>query len=281
MAARTSALWRLRGRDHDLSARGMVMGVLNVTPDSFSDGGKFRDVNTAVEHGLRMIADGADILDVGGESTRPGAAPVILQDEMERVIPVIKKLRAYSDVLISVDTMKAEVARCAVDAGADIINDITGFRDEAMIQVAAQSEAALIIMHMQGTPQTMQARPSYHDVVSEVSTFFTQRSSVLQERGVARERLAFDPGFGFGKTLEHNLALLRSLSVLHENHGPLVIGVSRKSMIAHLLNDNRIENRDWPTVALTAWMRESGAQVVRVHDVKPNVEAMRMIEAIL
>jgi len=273
--------WRIRGIDLDLTERGLVMGVLNVTPDSFSDGGNYFDVKAAVAHGLKMIAAGADILDVGGESTRPGAAPVALEDELARVIPVITQLRAQSTVFISVDTMKAEVARCAVKAGADIINDITGFRDEAMIDVAIQSAAALIIMHMKGTPQTMQQNPVYEDVTGEVMAFFAQRNEELQKRGIACERIAFDPGFGFGKTLEHNLALLKALPDLCARGRPLVAGVSRKSMIARLLDDNRMESRDWPTVALTAWMRDAGANVVRVHDVKPNVEAMRVTEAVM
>jgi dihydropteroate synthase len=273
--------WSIRGIDINLTARGLVMGVLNVTPDSFSDGGNYFDVKAAVAHGLEMVAAGADILDVGGESTRPGAEPVALVDELARVIPVITQLRAQSSAFISVDTMKAEVARCAVKAGADIINDIAGFRDEAMIEVAIQSAAALIIMHMKGTPQTMQQNPVYEDVTGEVMAFFAQRNEELQQRGIAGERIAFDPGFGFGKTLEHNLALLKALPDLCARGRPLVVGVSRKSMIARLLDDHRMENRDWPTVALTAWMRDAGANVVRVHDVKPNVEAMRMTEAVM
>jgi dihydropteroate synthase len=273
--------WRIHDTAHDLASRGMIMGVLNVTPDSFSDGGEYFDPSRAVQHGLEMIADGANILDVGGESTRPGAQPVNEAEELRRVVPVIAALRKEASVLISVDTMKPAVARAALDAGADIINDVTGFRDAAMVDVAASSDAGLVVMHMQGEPRTMQAQPVYADVVGEVIAFFEERLRALGEAGIAPERVALDPGFGFGKTLEHNLALLHALPELHVRQRPLVVGVSRKSMIAKLLGDHAMEKRRWPTVALTAWMRDAGAEVVRVHDVKPNVEAMRMIEAIM
>jgi dihydropteroate synthase len=273
--------WRIRGINHDLSRQGMIMGILNVTPDSFSDGGQFVDHDKAEQHGLAMIADGAQIIDVGGESTRPGAQPVSLDDELRRVLPVIERLRRQSDVIISIDTMKAEVAKKAVAAGADIINDVSGLRDQAMLEVAVRSEAALIVMHMKGEPQTMQANPVYEDVVREVRDFFLAQMSRLQAAGIDPERIAFDPGFGFGKALEHNLSLLRNLESLRIDGRPLVVGVSRKSMIAKLINDPGMEQRFWPTVALTAWMRDAGAEIFRVHDVKANVEAMRMMEAIV
>lgn len=274
------SLWRIHRTVHDLRKRGMVMGILNVTPDSFSDGGRFFSVDTAVEHGLQMIADGADILDVGGESTRPGAQPVAMEEELRRVVPVIEGLRRETRALISIDTMKPEVARAALAAGADILNDVTGLRDPGMVEVAANSGAGVVVMHMQGEPRTMQSQPAYGDVVAEVRDFFVERLQSLEAAGVAPERIALDPGFGFGKTLEHNLALLRSLPGLRAQDRPLVVGVSRKSMIARLLGDNALEKRHWPTVALTAWMREAGAEIVRVHDVKANAEAMRMVEAI-
>jgi dihydropteroate synthase len=273
-------LWRIQETTHDLAVRGMVMGVLNVTPDSFSDGGRFFDPVQAVEHGLEMIAEGADILDIGGESTRPGAQPVDEVEERRRVTPVIKALRRETRALLSIDTMKPAVARAALEAGADIINDVTGFRDPAMTHVAAASRAGLIVMHMQGDPQTMQSHPVYADVVAEVAAFFEERLRTLSDAGIAVDRIALDPGFGFGKALEHNLALLRDLPRLHVQGRPLVVGVSRKTMIAKLLGDPALEKRRWPTVALTAWTREAGAEVVRVHDVRPNVEAMRMVEAI-
>lgn len=274
------SLWRIHDTTHDLASRGMIMGVLNVTPDSFSDGGKFFDPALAVSHALEMIAEGADILDIGGESTRPGAQPVDEAEELRRVVPAIQAIRRESKVLISVDTMKPTVAQAAIDAGADIINDVTGFRDAAMVRVAAESGTGLIVMHMQGDPRTMQANPVYVDVVAEVAAFFAERVATLGAAGIAPERIALDPGFGFGKTLEHNLALMKALPDLHVQARPLVVGVSRKSMIAKLVGDNSMEKRHWPTVALTAWMRDAGAEVVRVHDVKPNAEAMRMMEAI-
>lgn len=277
-----SFVWRIRDTDHDLSRRGMIMGVVNVTPDSFSDGGRFLDTGRAVEHALRLIEEGADILDIGGESTRPGAEPVDEDEELRRVLPVIRALRSATRTLISIDTMKASVARAALEAGADIINDVTGLRgDPAMSRVAAESSAGLVIMHMIGTPQTMQLQPHYEDVVAEVRTYFDERLQLLAQLGIAPERVALDPGFGFGKTLEHNLSLLRALPHLAESGRPLLVGVSRKSMIARLLENDRLECRDWPTVALTSHMREHGARLFRVHDVKPNAHALRMTEAIL
>lgn len=275
-----SRIWRIGNKQHDLSRRGMIMGVLNVTPDSFSDGGKYFDLQSAVTHALEMVAEGADILDIGGESTRPGADPVSAAEEIRRIVPAIEKLRAQTQALISVDTMKAEVARAAVAAGADIINDVTGFSNPDMVRAAAETGAGLILMHMQGTPRTMQANPVYADVVREVRGFFVSRLANLAGAGISPASVALDPGFGFGKSQEHNLALLRALPDLRVNDCALAVGVSRKSMIARLLQDNDPASRYWPTVALTAWMRDAGAEIIRVHDVKPNAQAMRMIEAI-
>jgi dihydropteroate synthase len=276
------SIWRINGTDLDLSQRGMVMGIVNVTPDSFSDGGRFLDTGRAVEHALQLISEGADILDIGGESTRPGAEPVEAAEELRRVLPVIRAVRSETKTLISIDTMKASVARAALEAGADIINDVTGLRaDPAMLRLASECDAGLIIMHMIGTPQTMQKLPHYDDVVGEVRTYFESRLRSLQQAGISSERIVLDPGFGFGKTLEHNLSLMRSLPDLAAGNRPIMAGVSRKSMIARLLESDEIEDRDWPTVALTAHARELGARLVRVHDVKPNVQALRMTEAIL
>jgi dihydropteroate synthase len=276
------SIWRIQGIDHDLSKRGMIMGIVNVTPDSFSDGGRFLDTGRAVEHALKLISEGADILDIGGESTRPGAEPVAAAEELRRVLPVIRAVRSETKTLISIDTMKASVARAAVEAGADIINDVTGLRgDPAMLRAASECDAGLVIMHMIGTPQTMQKLPQYDDVVREVQTYFDARLHSLENAGIHPERLVLDPGFGFGKTLGHNISLMRSLPELSVNGRPLLVGVSRKSMIGRLLEAEDLEDRDWPTVALTAHARELGARVVRVHDVKPNVHAMRMTEAIL
>ena len=275
-------LWRIGRQVFDLGQRGMIMGIVNVTPDSFSDGGKFLNTGRAVEHALRLAADGADILDIGGESTRPGAEPVDEAEELRRVIPVIRSVRSQTQALISVDTMKAAVARAALDAGADIINDVTGLRgDPAMPRLAASREAGLIIMHMIGTPRTMQQQPHYDDVVAEVRDYFTARLRAFEREGIAPDRVVWDPGFGFGKTPAHNIALLRALPELAVGDRPILVGVSRKSTIAHLLGSEAMEDRDWPTVALTSHLREAGAHILRVHEVRPNVEALRMTEAIL
>ncbi|MBK8038077.1 MAG: dihydropteroate synthase [Verrucomicrobiaceae bacterium] len=274
--------WRIGSRTLDLTHRGLIMGIVNVTPDSFSDGGRFADPGRAVEHALAMVTDGADILDIGGESTRPGAEPVGEAEELRRVLPVIRALRSQSQVLISIDTMKASVARAALDAGADIINDVTGLRgDAAMVRLAAERDCGLVAMHMIGDPQTMQTAPHYDDVVAEVRSYLNERLRRLTASGIAPERIALDPGFGFGKTLDHNLSLLRHLPQLAIGDRPLLIGVSRKSMIGKVLHSTDMADRHWPTIALTAYAREHGARILRVHDVKPNAQALRMIEAIL
>lgn len=274
--------WRIHGLDHDLTRRGKVMGIVNVTPDSFSDGGRYLDTGRAVEHALKLIEEGADILDIGGESTRPGADPVEESEELKRVLPVIRAVRSQTKALISIDTMKASVARAALAAGADIINDVTGLRADPMMQrVAADTEAGLVVMHMIGTPRTMQKQPEYEDVVAEVQAYFSERLRILADLGIVPERVILDPGFGFGKTLDHNVALMQSLPQLAVQGRPVLVGVSRKSMISKLLETEAVEDRDWPTVALTSYSREQGARIVRVHDVRPNVEAMRMTEAIL
>ncbi len=273
--------WRFGTHDLDLTHRGLIMGIVNVTPDSFSDGGRFNDHGRAVEHAFTLVSEGADILDIGGESTRPGAEPVEEAEELRRVLPVIRAVRSQTKVLISIDTMKASVARAALDAGADIINDVTGLRgDSAMPRLAAQTDAGLVVMHMTGTPQTMQANPHYDDVVAEVRGYFEKRLRVLEGEGIAAERVVLDPGFGFGKTLEHNLVLMRDLRQLATLR-PLLVGVSRKSMIAKVLHTDAMADRFWPTVALTSRARENGARILRVHDVKANREALRMTEAML
>lgn len=274
--------WHIHGSAHDLNQRGKVMGIVNVTPDSFSDGGRYLDHGRAVEHALQLAAEGAEILDIGGESTRPGAAPVEEAEELKRVLPVIRALRPQTQALISIDTMKANVARAALEAGADIVNDVTGLRgDPDMPAVAAASQAGVVVMHMTGTPRTMQQQPAYEDVVAEVTAFFQQRLRTLEDQGIAPERIVLDPGFGFGKTLEHNLRLLHALPAMTSLGRPLLVGVSRKSMIGQLLGDPDPSARDWPTVALTSYLRELGARVFRVHDVMANVHALRMTEAIL
>lgn len=275
-------IWRIRGRDVDLARRGMVMGVINVTPDSFSDGGSFFSTEEAVAHSRTLIAQGADILDIGGESTRPGAESVPCGEETRRVVPVIEALRAESDIMISIDTSKAAVAEAALQAGADIVNDVTGLRgDPAMSQVARDAGAGVIIMHMQGTPRTMQAAPTYGDVSAEVRDFFRQAAERALASGLDPMSIAFDPGIGFGKTFDHNRELLRNLPLFVDLGRPVVIGVSRKSFLGTLAGSTAITERFWPGVALTSFCRERGARVVRVHDVQPHREALRMTEAIL
>ncbi len=259
------------------------MGVVNVTPDSFSDGGLFLDHAAAVDHGLKMLAEGADVLDVGGESTRPGAEPVPAAEQIRRVVPVVRALRAQTEALLSVDTASAEVAAAALEAGADVVNDVTALRaDAAMARVCAEAGCGVILMHMQGEPRTMQHAPAYADVVAEVRAFFAGRLDHALAAGLAREAIMFDPGIGFGKTVAHNLALLRHLDALSPAPDrPVALGVSRKSFLGRVLGSDAMGDREWPTVALTSLGREKGARLFRVHDVRPNVHALRMTEAIL
>jgi dihydropteroate synthase len=281
----TTMFWKTRSRTLDLGHSAKVVGILNVTPDSFSDGGRFFGLDAAVAHARELITEGAEIIDVGGESTRPGADPVSLEEELRRVIPVIEKVRCeFPSVLISVDTYKAETARQAIGAGAGIINDITALRgDPKMVDVVLESGAAVVLMHMQGTPKTMQAAPHYRDVVAEVTEFLRDRRDWLVGCGVDRQSIAVDPGFGFGKRLADNITLMRNLEKLQALDQPLLIGVSRKSGLAQLSGNPGLpaSKRVWPTVALTCLLREKGAHLLRVHDVKPNLEALRMTEAIL
>ena len=274
--------WKIGYRIFDLSRQGLIMGILNVTPNSFSDGGKFFTAGKAVEHGLRMVGEGAQIIDVGGESTRPGAEPVAAEEELRRVIPVIEQLRVKIDTVISIDTSKAQIARAGIQAGASIVNDVTGGRGDAEIMpLVAETKSAFIIMHMQGNPRTMQVEPRYVDVVVEVVDFFRQQYARALECGIDPMVIAFDPGIGFGKTLQHNLELLARLDELRVHDRPLVIGVSRKSFLAKLTGSSEISDRLAPAAALTSLLRLRGADVFRVHDVKENVNALRVTEAIL
>lgn len=277
-----ATLWRLKDRSLDLTHRGAIMGVLNVTPDSFSDGGRYIDPSAAVDHALEMESEGADIIDVGGESTRPGAAAVSEREELARVIPVIERLRAQSRVLISADTSKAAVAGAALRAGADIINDVTALRgDPRMAEVAAENGAGVVLMHMQGTPRMMQQAPHYGDAAAEVGDFLRQRMAAAIRCGIAVEHLALDPGIGFGKGPEHNRALLNAVDVFAALDRPVLIGVSRKSFLKWLADAEEIAGRFWPGVALTSFCREHGARIFRVHEPRPHREALRMTEAIL
>lgn len=275
-------LWKIAGRAVDLSKNALIMGVLNVTPDSFSDGGEFFTTEQAVAQGQRLAAEGAQIIDVGGESTRPGAGAISAEEELRRVLPVIAQLRETVPALISIDTSKAAVARSALEAGATIINDVTGARaDPEMMAVAAENGAAFIIMHMQGTPRTMQTAPQYEDVVREVADFFRQQYARALESGIDSMAIAFDPGIGFGKTVEHNLSLLANLARLRVHDRPIVVGVSRKSSLGKMIGSNEMNDRLAPTIAFTALLRERGANVLRVHDVRENVAALRVTEALL
>ena len=258
------------------------MGVLNVTPDSFSDGGDHLDPNNAVEHALSMVQQGAEIIDVGGESTRPGAEPISAKEELCRVTPVIEQLRSRTDVTISVDTSNAEVADAAVDAGATIVNDVTGGRgDPQMLALVSRRHVGMVVMHMQGTPKTMQANPQYGDVVADVANFFRQQYTCALDCGIDPMAIAFDPGIGFGKTLGHNLALLGNLERLRVNARAMVIGVSRKSFLSKITQSSDMASRVSATAALTALLWRRGAEVFRVHDVRENVAALRAAEAVL
>ncbi|MEK0446883.1 MAG: dihydropteroate synthase [Verrucomicrobiota bacterium] len=274
-------LWSLTNRVVDLSDHALLMGVLNVTPDSFSDGGSWIRPSEAVAHALQMERAGADILDIGGESTRPGASPVSETEELSRVIPIIEELAASSSALISIDTRKEAVARRAIEAGASIINDVSGLQDPAMRALVRETRAGAIVMHMQGDPETMQKSPSYTDVVTEVRDFFEATLHRCESEGIRPEQLLWDPGIGFGKTPEHNLQLLHALPRLSVGKRPLAIGTSRKSFLGKVLESPRMDDRFWPTVALTSYSRSRGASLIRVHDVLANAHSLRMTEAIL
>ena len=266
----------------DLTRCAQVMGILNVTPDSFSDGGSHADTTAALRHARQMIAEGAAIIDIGGESTRPGAHAVDATEEIARVIPVVAALRAEWDGWISIDTSKAAVASAALAAGADIVNDVSGLlADPDMTGLCAESACGVVVMHRQGEPQTMQDAPRYADVVTEVRAFFAGRLDELVQAGINPEALCFDPGIGFGKSLEHNLALLRALEQLSPPGRPLLLGVSRKSFIARILGSDDLTRRDAATAALSAQARTQGVMLHRVHAVRPNVDALRMIEALV
>ena len=275
-------LWKIGERVFDVSRHGLIMGVLNVTPDSFSEHGQFFSADKAIERGLQIAAEGAHIIDIGGESARPGSEPVPGDEELRRVIPVIENLRRKLDIPISIDTSKAEVARAAIKAGASIVNDITGGRgDDRILPLVAETKSAFIIMHMQGTPRTMQIEPRYTDVVAEISEFFRQQYARAIGLNIDPMAIAFDPGIGFGKTLEHNLELLAQLERLRAHDRALVVGVSRKSSLGKLIGSPDIKDRLAPGLALTALLRERGADVFRVHDVKENVYALQVTEAVL
>jgi dihydropteroate synthase len=269
----------LRCKNFQLShIRPLVMGIVNVTPDSFSDGGHHASAAAAIAHARQLITDGADILDIGGESTRPGAATVSTQQELDRVLPVIEGLRDVS-VPISIDTWKPEVMRAALVAGASMVNDINALQEEGALNVVAGSGAAVCLMHKQGVPQTMQQQPQYTDVIAEVSVFLRERISAAEAAGIARDRIVIDPGFGFGKTLAHNLDLLCELETFCALGVPVLAGLSRKSMLGAITGRD-VNERLAASVAAALLAVQRGAAIVRVHDVRETVDALKILNAV-
>ena len=262
----------------DLS-RTAIMGVLNVTPDSFSDGGQFIELDAACAQAHSMLRAGADIIDIGGESTRPGAQAVSTEDELARVIPVISRLHAEFNCIISIDTSKPAVMLAAVNAGASLINDVCGLNSIESMQAAAKADVPVCIMHMQGTPRTMQKAPHYDDVVADVKSILLKRAGECERQGIKKAKIILDPGFGFGKTVQHNITLLNGLESLCAIDYPVLVGLSRKSMIGHLLG-LPVEEREAPSIALAIKAVQKGAKIIRAHDVKATHDAIRMIEAL-
>ena len=258
-----------------------VMGIVNVTPDSFSDGGDFSNTYKAVQHALKLVEEGADILDIGGESTRPNATPVALQEELDRVIPVIEKLVASgTGIPVSIDTYKPQVMQAALRAGASIVNDVRALQEDGALTVVANHDAGVCLMHMQGMPQTMQVNPSYTDVVTEVADFLVSRANACVNAGIQKDRIILDPGFGFGKTREHNITLVKQLQQLTALDYPLLVGLSRKSVLGQVTG-NDVDARLYASIAAAVVSAMKGAKIVRVHDVKATVEAMKVVTAVL
>lgn len=264
----------------DLSAGCLVMGILNITPDSFSDGGEFFDLPKAVEHGLQMVRDGAAIIDVGGESTRPGSASVPPEEQISRVVPVIEAISEHTDTPISIDTHHYEVAQAALDAGAGMINDITSLSDERIGRLAVERGVPVVLMHMQGTPATMQAEPRYDDVVAEVLDFLLDRAGRAEQAGVPSERIFIDPGIGFGKTLEHNLKLLNNIDKFVATGYRVLVGTSRKSFIGTITGKKNPSERTYGTASTVALCAAAGVSIVRVHDVPDMVDVVKVAGAI-
>ena len=259
----------------------LIMGIVNVTPDSFSDGGLFFNTNRAVDHALKLVDEGADILDIGGESTRPGAASISVKEELNRVIPVIDKLSKQSEAIISVDTHKPVVAEEAINAGASIINDIGANNNNSkMWNVISSTKAGYICMHMQGSPESMQKNPFYEDVISDICNFFQERLNSFEEHGISAEQIAFDPGIGFGKSLKHNIELMSQLNKFNMFQRPVLIGASRKSFIEKLLG-TPVEKRLPASLTCATWAIMQGSQIIRAHEVAETVQAVRMAEALI
>ncbi len=260
--------------------RSLLMGILNVTPDSFSDGGRYFDGGAAVEHAFKLVEDGADILDIGGESSRPGAEPVSLEEELSRVIPVVREVAPKVPIPVSVDTVRAEVAARAFDAGALMVNDISALRfDDRMAEVVRSRNLFAVLMHMRGKPRDMQVAPRYDDVVGEILAFLNERVAFAVEAGISRDRLIVDPGIGFGKTLEHNLSILRNIGRFHETGCPVLAGVSRKGMIG-VLSGALVQDRDWGTAAVTSWCVQQRVEIQRVHAVRSMRQVCAVAEAL-
>jgi dihydropteroate synthase len=276
-----AAEWVCRDKKLMVGAMPLIMGILNVTPDSFSDGGLFASPDTAVAQADTLIEQGADILDIGGESTRPGAAEISVKDELNRVIPVITGiLRNHPDAVLSIDTMKSDVAEAALASGACIINDVSAMtHDPNMVLLASESRAGAILMHMQGSPRTMQSAPAYTDVVAEVGDYLETRATALMAAGAAPESIAIDPGIGFGKTLEHNLSLLRGLQELNRGKRPLVVGLSRKSFLG-LITGREVQGRLPGSIAAACYSMLHGAHILRVHDVAATRDAVEILTAL-
>lgn len=278
---RNGPVWRAGGALWTLDRRALVMGILNITPDSFSDGGENLHLQDTLSSARRLLAEGADILDIGGESTRPGAAEVPVEEEIRRIRPVFEALDGKVEAVLSIDTSKPEVAEAALKAGASIVNDVTGFRDPRMIDLCAPLECGVVVMHMQGSPRTMQRNPRYTNVVCELRSYFQERFATLTNAGIAAERIVFDPGIGFGKSLDHNLSLIAGLASLEVAGRPVFMGLSRKSFLGALVGRDGLACREHPTQALTALTRRNGAMIHRVHRVGECRQALRMIEAVL
>lgn len=278
LKVKMTALKLPRGRILHLDSP-VVMGILNVTPDSFSDGGSYCQLDSAVKQAQTLLHQGAKIIDIGGESTRPGAPDVSLEDELERVIPLVKALRASSDCIISIDTSKSEVMRQAIIAGADIINDVRALQELGAIEVLAQyPEVAICLMHMQGQPRTMQSNPHYDDLFADINEFFAERLAVCEQAGIQQQRIILDPGFGFGKTLAHNYEILNKFDVFNQFKLPVLAGLSRKSMIGNLLNRD-IHERLAGSLAGALIAAQNGAKIIRVHDVQETVDVLRVWQA--
>ncbi len=274
---------RLTFKTHlvDFSEKTHVMGILNVTPDSFSDGGLYLDKERAIDHGLRMVEDGADMIDIGGESTRPGSEPVSLEEELNRTIPIVEAISQRVNVPISIDTYKAEVARRALDAGATMVNDISGLRfDPEMARLVADKEVPVVIMHRQGTPKEMQINPVYDDLISEVIAYLQESIHIAKKAGIKEDRIIVDPGIGFGKTMEHNLKIIKNLKRLKEVRRPILIGTSRKSFIGHILGNVPPGERLFGTASTIAIAILNGADMIRVHDVKEMTEVVKLADAV-